>query len=84
MKTDIVIFENGKYNASFIYPVLVASAVSGLRNKLRAALRAKTGVDPRLLGEDKSAVNAEVLEVLFGNTNRPESAAPADVVAWSA
>ena len=80
MKTDIVIFENGKYNASFIYPVLVDASVSGIRNKLRAALKAKTGVDPGFFGEDKLDVRADTFEVLLGNTNRPESAAPAGVV----
>ncbi len=80
MKTDIVIFENGKYNFKFVYPVLVEGAVSLIRNELRSAFEKKTGVIPSFLGEDKSCANAEVLEVLLGKTNRLESATPAGVV----
>ena len=80
MKTDIVIFENGKYHFKFINPVLAEGAVSKIREEIRIAFEKKTGVIPSFLGEDKSDVDAEVCEVLLGKTNRPESAAPEGVV----
>ena len=80
MKTDFVIFENGEYNLKFIYPVLVEAEISRIRVELRDAFEKKTGVIPPLWAEDKIDADAEVREVLFGKTNRPESAAPAGVV----
>ncbi len=78
-KADLVIFENGKYNCEFVYPTWSDASVSELRNELRAAFKAKTGINPSFAGDEKSKANAEVFEVLLGNTNRPESAAPAGV-----
>lgn len=80
MKKDMVIFENGKYNCEFINPALSDAEVSDLRNGLRSAFKAKTGVTPSFKGDDKSAADAGVFELLLGNTNRPESADPAGVV----
>ena len=78
-KADLVIFENGKYNCEFIYPTLSDASVSELRNELRAAFKAKTGINPTFTGDEKRDADAEVFEVLLGNTNRPESATPAGV-----
>ena len=77
---DLVIFENGKYNCEFIYPGFSDATMSEFRNELRAAFKAKTGISPSFKGDDKVDADAEVFEVLIGDTNRPESAAPADVV----
>ena len=82
-KADLVVFENGKYHCEFVYPNEAESEVLELRNKLRAAFKAKTGVNPSFLAAEKSQANAEVFEVLLGNTDRPESAAPAGVVEGS-
>ena len=73
---DLVIFENGKYNCEFIYPEFSDAAMSELRNELRAAFKAKTGITPSFKGDDKVDASAETFEVLLGSTNRPESATP--------
>ena len=80
MNTEIVIFQNGQYHFRFVNPVLADAAVSKIRNEIRDAFARKTGVVPSFLGEDKSDVNADVLEVLLGMTNRPESAMPEGAV----
>ena len=82
-KTDFVIFEGGKYQCAFVYPTEAGSAVTELRNKLRTAFRAKTGLNPNFLGDDKSSADATVFEVLLGATNRPESATPEGVTVGS-
>ena len=76
-KADFVIFESGKYQCEFIYPALADSSVAELRNELRTAFKAKTGLNPSFKDDNASGANAEVVEVLLGDTNRPESAAPA-------
>ena len=82
-KADLVVFENGKYSSAFVYSIMADASESELRSKLRSAFKAKMGLSPNFLGDDKSEANAEVVEILLGNTNRPESAAPAGVVEGS-
>ena len=82
-KADLVIFENGKYNCEFVYSSSAESEVLELRNKLRAAFKAKTGINPSFKEDSKSDANEETFEFLFGLTDRTESAAPAGVVEGS-
>ncbi len=81
--SDMVIFENGKYNCEFVYPASADSSVAELRNELRTAFKAKTGINPSFKDDGKSDANAEVFELLLGNTNRPESMAPQGVTEGS-
>ena len=80
-KADLVVFENGKYQIEFVSPAEADAEVSAIRNDLRAAFKAKTGITPNFKGDDKSDADSAVLEILLGNTNRPESAKPEGVVA---
>lgn len=79
MAKDIVIFESGEYKCEFIYPILAENEVTELRNEIRAAFKDKTGVTPSFKTDDKSEADSAVVEVLFGLTNRPESAFPEGV-----
>lgn len=74
-----VIFENGQYQCAFVYPILAETEVTALRNELRSAFKEKTGVMPNFKADDKVDVVDSTVEILLGNTNRPESKTPEGV-----
>lgn len=73
---NITLFENGEYKVGFIYPALGDPEVTVLRNELIQAFKSKTGVNPVFKKDDAVENDDNALEFVFGETSRPQSAAP--------
>ena len=73
---DMVLFENGKYKINIIVPALADIEVSGIRNDLVSAFKSKTGIAPAYKKDDAVEADEDSVELLLGETNRSESAAP--------
>ena len=78
-KEDIIIFADGEYKCNFVYPTLIENEVSALRNRIRASFKNKTGITAPFKTDDSIDIDSEAIEILLGNTNRPESDAPEEV-----
>ena len=83
VKQDIVVFADGEYKIKFISPAVMENDITAIRNEIRSAIRAKTGVTPSFVSDERAENDDSVVELLVGKTNRPESAAPEGVTEGS-
>lgn len=71
----LTVFDGSGYTAAVIYPS-AGSGAGPARSEISSALRKQFGAVPKFEKDSESEADPDRVEILLGNTNRPESARP--------
>ena len=73
---SIQVFDGTQYTAKIIYSTETDADITTLRGTLSKQMKDLFGAAPEMAKDTDSAADSSVVEILLGQTNRPESALP--------